>query len=357
MLIKGNHLSLDTIERMLVMQLGDIGDVVLTTPALKALKETCPGIKIMLLLREHAEGLMRGCPWVDGVVSLRRPRKRWGEELAYQKELLSRLRKEKFDLTVDLRTGTRGAILSFMSGARWRIGRFADDGPVWRNSLFTHLVKPQNELYEYSTLHNFNILAPFQLLRLEDPTPKLVLTAGINRRAAHILRSEGIPDNRPIIALHPFSRWSYKEWPIDNYGALIDYIRSRKKCSIIITGSSGDVERFAELDLDNKGDVYCLTGKTSLDELAGILRKCDLLIGIDSAPIHIAAAVGTPTVTIFGPSSPTCWAPRGEHHDIIFKDLPCIPCRQKGCNNSESSRCLKELTLAEILPIIDRRLA
>jgi len=87
--------------------------------------------------------------------------------------------------------------------------------------------------------------------------------------------------------------------------------------------------------------------------VAGVLKKCGLVIGIDSAAIHIAAAVGTPTVSIFGPSAPVNWAPRGEQHEVIFKDLPCVPCRQKGCNHSGVSRCLEELSIDELIPVVD----
>ena len=356
MLIKGKHISLDMIERVLLIQLGDIGDVVLTTPTLKALKENRPPRKLSILLREHSGALMKACPWVDQVFSIQKAQRGLCEEIAYQKEFISMLRREKFGLAVDLRTGTRGAILSFVSGARLRIGRYADDGAFWRNRLFTHLVRPENELHQYSTLHNGNILAPFGL-NLENPSPELVITQDIKSRAARILRSEGIPTDRPIIALHPFSRWKYKEWPIWNYAPLMDHIRSRKRCSIVITGSSEEIRRIEELDLGDRSDVYPLVGKTSIDELPGVLERCLLLIGIDSASIHIAAAVGTPTLTIFGPSSPTSWAPRGKEHDIVFKDLPCVPCRQKGCQNSGFSRCLDELNVAEVIPMLNARLS
>lgn len=354
MLIKGKNFSLDGIKMILLIQLGDIGDVVLTTPTIKALKENNPSGEIFVLLRENAGGLIEDCPWVDGVVLVSKDKRKVREEIVYQKDFLLELRKKRFDLAIDLRTGTRGAILSFLSGARLRLGRYADDGRLWRNRLFTHLIRPENELNQYSALHSLNILAPLEL-RIKNTSPELIVTKEKETSAANILKKEKVPPDKPIIALHPFSRWRYKEWPIRNYVKLINHISSRYRVSIVITGSTDEKGRVDEIFKKSKIDVYNLAGKTSIGELAGVLKKCNLLIGIDSAPMHIAAAVGTPTITIFGPSSPITWAPRGKQHYLIYKDMPCVPCRQKGCNNSEVSRCLDELSAEEVIPVVDNK--
>jgi len=354
MLVKGKNLSLDDIKRILLIQLGDIGDVVLTTPTIRALRENHPSGEIFVLLRRFASELLEGCPWVDGVISVDNEKRKLREQIAYQKDLLSGLRRKGFELAIDLRAGTRGAFLSFLSGARLRVGRYRGDGRLWRNRLFTHLIRPENELSQYSALHSLNILAPFEL-RIKDTSPELIIAEERERSAADILRKEKVPPDRPMIALHPFSRWGYKEWPIRNYIRLINHIGSRYKVSIVITGSVDERGRISEIAERSRIDVHNLAGKTSLGELAAILKKCSLLIGIDSAPMHVAAAVGTPTVTIFGPSSPINWAPQGRDHYVICKDLPCVPCRQKGCNNSEVSRCLDELSVEEVIPIVDTK--
>jgi len=355
MLVKGKNFSLGSIKKILLIQLGDIGDVVLTTPTIKALREGYQHSKIFVIVRKHARELIEDCPWVDGVISVDKDKRKFREEIVYQKDFLLRLRKKGIELAIDLRAGTRGAILSFLSGARLRIGRYAHDGKSWRNRLFTHLVRPENELQQYSTLHNVNILAPFKL-NVKDTSPELVITKEKGISAANVLRKAEVPLDRPIIALHPFSRWRYKEWPVTNHIKLIKHIASRYRVSIVITGSSNEEDRVGGIVQKGKTDIYNLVGKTSIGELAGVLKGCSLLIGIDSAPVHIAAAVGTPTITIFGPSSPINWAPRGKQHCAIYKDLPCVPCRQKGCNNSELSRCLEELRPEEVIPIVDSKI-
>ncbi|MBW1613449.1 MAG: glycosyltransferase family 9 protein [Deltaproteobacteria bacterium] len=354
MLVKGNNLPLNGIKKILLIQLGDIGDVVLTTPTIRALKENNPSGEIFVLLRSFAMELLEGCPWVDGVIALNKNNGKFREKMAYQKDFLSDLRRKRFELAIDLRAGTRGAFLSYISGARLRVGRYRGDGKLWRNRLFTHLIKPENELQQYSALHSLNILAPFKL-KIKNTFPELNVTKQREIGAENILRKEQVPSDKPMIALHPFSRWRYKEWSIKNYIKLINYIGLKYRVSILITGSIDEKGRAAEIVKGSNIHVYNLAGKTSLGELVAILKKCSLLIGIDSASMHIAAAVGTPTVTIFGPSSPVNWAPRGRQHKIITKDFPCVPCRQKGCNNSEVSRCLDALSVEEIIPVVENK--
>jgi len=355
MLVKGETFSPEGIARMLLIQLGDIGDVVLTTPTMRTLRENCPYSEIFVFVREHTRELVEDCPWVNGVISVNKDKRNLREEIAYQRDFLSELRRKRFELTIDLRTGTRGAIVSFLSGAKVRIGRYSDNGTLWRNRLFTHLIRPENELEQYSSLHSLNILAPLEL-EIRDTSPALEVTPEKEKSALEILRREKVPPHKPILALHPFSRWSYKEWLIQNYVRLINHIGTRYPVSIVVTGAPKERDRISEIVSRSSVDAYNLAGKTSLGELSAVLKKCSLLIGIDSAAVHIAAAVGTPTITIFGPSSPVNWAPRGKQHRIIQKDLPCVPCRQKGCNNSEVSRCLSELEPEEIIPLVEDQL-
>jgi heptosyltransferase-3 len=143
--------------------------------------------------------------------------------------------------------------------------------------------------------------------------------------------------------------WQYKEWGIEKYVELIHQIKSIHDFPIIITGSPDEKLRADRILRDSPLNVYNFAGKTSIGMFAALLKSCDLFIGVDSAGIHIAGAVGTPTVSIFGPSSPASWAPKGKQHIVVSKDLFCVPCREKGCQGKEVSRCLEELTPKEVM--------
>jgi lipopolysaccharide heptosyltransferase II len=355
MKVKGEKLAVDSISRVLLIQLGDIGDVVLTTPTMRALRENLVSSTIFVLVHEPARGIVENCPWVDGAMSVEKKKRGLRDTITYHKDFLTALRGERFELTIDLRAGTRGAILSFLSGAGIRIGRYSENGKLWRNRLFTHLVRPKNELDQYSSLHSLNILAPLDL-NIKDTLPVLEVPPERENRALEVLGKARVPLDKPIIALHPFSRWDYKEWPIQNYIRLIDHIGSRYPVCFVITGAPEEKHRAAEIMRASHANVYNLAGRTTISELPGVLKRCSLLIGIDSAAVHIAASVGIPTTTIFGPSSPTNWAPRGTQHRVVSMNLPCVPCRRKGCDNSGMSRCLRELGVQEVIAPVKKQI-
>ena len=137
------------IKHILLIQLGDIGDVVLTFPAMKGLRDFFPDAKIILAVRKKAGDLIENCPWADGVILIDSQKRSLKDEILYQWRFFSDLRKHKFDLAIDMRTGTRGAILAFLSGARQRIGFYADDGKLWRNRVFTHLADIDYRIGQY----------------------------------------------------------------------------------------------------------------------------------------------------------------------------------------------------------------
>jgi len=355
MLVKGKNPSLDGIKRILLIQLGDIGDVVLTFPSIKALHENFPQANLIIAVREKARELIEDCPWATGVISINKDKRRLAQEIAYQKDFFLRLRKYNFDLAIDMRRGTRGAILAFLSGARQRIGFYTNEGRLWRDWAFTHLVSPEERPGQYVAERYFNLLATYNI-RTENIWPELVIPQEKQQRAAALFRKENIPSARPVIAVQPFSLWQYKEWGREKYIQMIDRIQSKYDLSIIITGSADERYWASEIVKKCKQNVYNFAGKTAIGMLAAVLKACNLFIGGDSAGMHISSAVGTPTISIFGPTSSADWAPRGPQHCIVQKDLICVPCHQKGCQGSEISRCLKELTVDEVMSAVNGRI-
>ena len=354
MLVKGKNILPKEIRSILLIQLGDIGDVVLTTPTMRALRNNFPTSNLVVVARERSKELLEDSPWVSQVVPIKKKERKLGQEIAYQTSFFSQLRKNSFDVAIELRTGTRGAIISYLSGARYRVGRYADDGRLWRNRVFTHLVRPKNELSQYSAEHSLNILAPFNL-KIDNRTPELFVSAEKLKRADVILKREGEHINDPIIAIQPFALWKYKEWGMNKYVKLIDFIGTEYGFPILITGSAEERKRAEEIINKCRVNVHNLAGRTSVGEYAGLLQACSLLIGGDSGGIHIAAAVGTPTLSIFGPSSALNWAPKGPQHHVIHKDWSCVPCRQMECEHGEVSRCLEELSVEDVMAVIKNR--
>ena len=356
MLIRGHNRLPEDVRAVLLIQLGDIGDVILTVPTVRALRERYPGARLVVAVRDKARELMEDCPWVSEVAAVTRAGGTPGHRVRAQRRFFSRLRRTGFDLAVDVRSGTRGAVLAFLSGASVRIGRYARHGGIWRNRMFTHLVDPPREEFQYSAEHSLNIVAPFGLSTTHR-RPELILPEARLVRGTSIMDREGIPRDRPVVAVHPCSLWRYKEWKPDRWPRVIDHLVDRFGVSIILTGSADERPRVSDIAAMCRARVVNLAGKTSIGELPAVLCRCAMFVGVDTGALHAAAAVGTPTAALFGPSSPVNWAPRGRTHLVVSKPVPCIHCRRKGCGGGGISLCLDGLTVEEVQTPVDRHLA
>ncbi|MGV1098494.1 putative lipopolysaccharide heptosyltransferase III [Thiovibrio sp. JS02] len=338
---------------ILLIQLGDIGDVVLTMPVIRALRENYPQATLVVAVWAKAAELLDDCPWIDQVIAVRKEKRPLWEELRQQREFFRQLRGFRFDLAIDLRTGTRGAIMAYLSGARQRLGFYAEDGKLWRNRIFTSLLRqeytPGRHVVDYLLClpEAFGVVA-------RERTPELSVSDEKSSRVDALLGEAVAEPGRPLVAVQPFSLWQYKEWGREKYIALIRWLLKEYNAVVLVTGSAAEQGRAEEIARNCGPGCHNFAGRTSIGLYAALLKRCRLFIGVDSAGLHIAAAVGTPTVSIFGPSAPSSWAPRGDRHLVIQKDLACVPCREKGCNGQEKSRCLDGLGEDEVMAAIKR---
>ena len=353
--LKGNPAILKDVKRILLIQLGDIGDVVLTFPCLRALRETFPHATLAVAVRDKAKELIADCPWADHVVSVSRDKRPLLSELLHQVRFFKELRHHRFDLSINLWTGDRSAILSLLAGARRRISFYAHDGKLWQNRVSTHLNLIDYEDGQYVADYYSSLLAAYHITTRHN-VPETTVPSQRMKEAQDLFSQQHIPVTRPIIALQPFSIWRYKEWGMDKHIELLRRITSKYELPVIITGSPDETDRASALTGRFGPHVFNLVGRTSIGMLAAVLKSCGLFIGVDSAGVHIAAAVGTPTVSIFGPSSAASWAPRGPKHKVVHSNLPCVPCRHKGCSGSEESRCLDVLGVDEVMQAVEAQI-
>ncbi|MFC1811242.1 glycosyltransferase family 9 protein [Thermodesulfobacteriota bacterium] len=356
MLSKGNNLIKKDVRNILLIQLGDIGDVVLSFPIIRALRKNFPHSSLIVAVREKAKELIEDCPWATDVISVNKKKRKLYQEIVYQKNFFLRLRKYNFDVAIDLRTGTRDAILVLLSGARLRIGFYSLDGKLWRNKVYTHLHKLGIKIGGWHFVEYYQDILKVFNLTIENIWPELDVPLYRQQCVSELFRKEGIPIDHPVIAVQPFSLWSYKEWGIDKYIQLIKWINTEYELSVIITGSPEERTRADQIRKRCGGNVFNFAGKTSIGAFTALLKACDLFVGGDSSGMHIAAAVGTPTVSIFGPSSAFALAPKGDGHCVVQKELPCVPCNEKGCEGDETSRCLEELTIDEVIPVVKEQI-
>lgn len=355
MLVKGDNRIIREPRAILLIQLGDIGDVVLTFPCVQALRSRFPAAVIKVAVWDKAAELIELCPWADGVIAVRKEERGLPRAFAHQWGFFRELRRHRFDLAIDLRAGTRGAFLASLSGARQRIGFYSLDGRPWRNLSFTNVFWPELPPGIHMTLYLLSLLEAYGIPAV-NPRPQFMVPDSLQDRVTRLLAQEGIPADRPLIAMQPFSLWPYKEWGAAKYVALIRWLQATYGFPVLLTGSPQERQRVQEIVVGcGEQGVFNLAGKTSIGVYGALLARCGLFIGVDSAGQHLASAAGVPTVILYGPSGSSSWAPEGPEHVVVTKDFPCVPCHQMGCDNRGVSRCLEELAVEEVIPAVQRQ--
>jgi heptosyltransferase-3 len=343
---------------ILIIKLKHLGDVLVTTPCLAALKEVYPQSRITMIVNQGTEAMVRDNPYLSEIISLERePQKKPLEELRYQWGLIARLRQKKYDLSIEFSGGDRGAILSWLSGAKTRIGYHPKkDKQWWWKKAFTRTIKAAGD-DRHVVEHHWEAL---RLLGLKSsPGPLGFYWSSHDQESLNrLLSSKGLEINRPYVVVHPTSRWMFKTWRLDGYAAVIDHIQKTMSLPVIVTSGPDPKETEAVATILNqcRTSPIDLSGRLSLKQLGCLIAGGKLFFGVDSAPMHIAAAVNTPVLALFGPSGDHMWAPWGQGHRVIKKDWACRPCGEDGCEGSKVSRCLVEITDDEVISGLEQLL-
>lgn len=350
MIIATQHKIEIPVRKILIIQLGDIGDVVWAIPAFWAVKNAFPQADVSVLTRRPNGDLLHDDPHIDTAFQIGKNNV-W-EEL----QLFISLWRKKFDVIFDLRADDRGAYTSFFVGSRMRAGLYYP-GLSRRNRMFTHLVDPPPVVSRTygAAEQSLKIIRGFGINE-NTAIPQIFVSSTTKKKMERLLTAENVAVQDGYVTINPFSRWSYKEWGMNKWRELISFIWLKFKLSVLILGSEEEMERADQLSVDSSSPVYNFAGKTSLQEMAGLLQMSRLHIGVDSAAPHIAAAVGTPTVTIYGPSDWCDWAPQGEKNKVVLPDMDCSPCYKKGCDGSGISKCLETLAISKVQDAVGKML-
>ena len=349
---------LEGIKRILVIKLKHIGDVLLTTPTIHALREGFPESQIFALVPKGTEGVLTGNPDLDGVLTFSRNNDLgFLERLREEVSLLRKIRRYGFDLVLEMGKGDREAILGFLSGARFRVGYDPKgSGFLGRNHLLTHTVALD---------HGKHIVeANLDLCRAIGLEPKnkdlrLAVLPEDTGFVESLLKDEGVLSSDLLVTIHPVSKWLFKCWRDEGFAEVADYLIEKYKAQVAIT--SGPLEREIKkarkvIEL-MKAKPIDLRGRLNIKELAALISRSRLFLGVDSAPMHIAAAVKSPIIVLFGPSGEHNWGPWGEGHIVIKKDMDCRPCGKDGCNGTKRSECLELITTDEVIAAVDEQLS
>jgi heptosyltransferase-3 len=354
-----------TIRRILAINMSHIGGVLLMTPALELLHQLYPEAEISALVRSGTGPVLQHHPlmariYMDGKITgnqqmhQRTKASLWARlvQIPHGLRLMAALRRQRFDLAVHFTDSDRGALYAFLCGAPQRVG-FRARGGLWsKNHFYTHLC-PRTETRIHKVKENARLIRSFTAgpSAVEPDPGALVLNSPPEDLAwAQNRWQEWNNGSHPRVVVHPAARVLYKCWEPEKWTALIGRMQVEFNANVVVTSGpdAKEIQICEQVAGNCRQKIQIQPGDLSLGQLAALIRQADLFLGVDTAPMHMAAAVGTRVVAVFGPSDDKIWAPWGTGHRVVRRPCPCLETGVRGCDERRGMDCLKRLTVEEV---------
>ena len=334
----------ERVRRLLVIRHRAGGDLLLATPALRALRRGLPQASIEVLTARPFRELLAGNPDVDAVHSFDR------RSAASQAALYARLLRGGYDVVLDLVSNPRSAFLAALTRAPVRVG-YDLPGRSWAYTvrLPREPLGPGGPLLRYApeaALDQVRALG----LPAEDAGLRFAVEPEAAARIEGWLRAEGVNPGRPLVACLPAGSWPAKTWPAERFAAVLDALADSHRAEAVWLWGPGE-RGLAIRGLHAMRAPSRLAPPTGWQELGALLSRASLLIGNDSGPKHVAVALGVPTVTVFGPTHPATWHPPGGPHRVVeASGLSCLHCNANVCPLSGDAhmRCMSDVTVEAV---------
>ena len=340
----------DSIHKILLIRLDHIGDLLMTTPALRALRITYPDAEIHMLVKESTSEVLKLNHNLDRIIIFNAPWTIAKGMRATMKEsirLVRRLRKENYDCVIDFRADPREALLSLFTDTPCRLG-YGDRGGGF---CFTH--PGEYNLEDHEIKRALNLLSPLGV-NSDSGRMDFIFSPDDLEKAETIIREAGIKTDSRIVGIHPGAASPFKRWTNEGFAELGDLL-IEKGYRIILLGGPGDKDLIESITgrMKNPPFVAC---DMNLKGLGALISRFDCLVCNDSAPSHIAQAVDTPAVVLYGPTHDKITGPLDrEKHAVIRNPVQCSPCWLPGTRFrcEYDLRCWKELKAQEVLTVVE----
>ena len=339
-------------KKILVLRYRFIGDTILTVPFLRNLRRAEPDAYICWVVAPGSSDVIQGIPYIDELkywdpVTIHADSRGAHRTLSAKWTFIKELRAKRYDKVYVLKRSLSSAIIARLSGAPERIG-FDTEG---RGFLLTKKVPYRHDQHE---VQNFLDVLRADNIPVNDDNLEAWLTESEKTFADAFLRPAVVEPDEMVIALHPFAANPSRAWHADNFIELANRLQELYRVRILVFGGKRDVPAAKRFQENISPAPIMAVGTTSLRESMALLARCGLLVCNDSGIMHLAAALQIPLVALFGPQSPIKFGPWGENCRIIYKQLPCSPCKQKFFQECEPSHrfvpeCVEAISVAEVL--------
>jgi len=353
---------LDKINRILIVKMSSIGDVIHALPSLAVLRKQFPKAHIAWAVEPKSYDIIRAHPYLDEVIlvdleaigeKLKKPTS-FGQGIKEIGKLAKRIKDGNYDLTLDLQGLLKSGLISSFSKAPIRL-------VYCKTREGSELFATQTVPAQPGSLHavqKYLDVIRFLGVPVEEGDDEKFVMAILpedEQFAQNLLVSHGVKDEEMIIGLNPGAAWLTKQWPPSYFAALGDLLVEKYDCRIMIFGGPGDIPLVQSVASQMKHEAIQAGGKTTLKQLGALIKRCRVFIGNDTGPLHLAIAVQTPVVAIFGPTSPTFTGPYGSKQIVVSKDLECAPCfKSKKCPKGTGVECLESIQPEEVLQAAEK---
>jgi lipopolysaccharide heptosyltransferase II len=335
------------VRRVLVVRLRSIGDTVLATPSLYALRRFLPDARIDVLLESWVAPVLEGFNAVDNILTVER-----GSAVS-RARVARHLRAARYDVAYNLHGGTTATLLTRSSGARHRVGYSA----YQYSRLYNHAAPPASELWGTAKTHSVEqqlALLGWTGVPVSDrPRTQLAVTEKARASVAERLRAAHVDEARPLALIHPAAAFATKQWATRNFARVAQDLSARGfNCVAIAAPNESPV--VASLVENSEAQINAFTD-LSLPEVTALAARSRLFVGNDSGVAHIAAAVGAPSVVIFGSSNVAHWRPWATSpSEVVREELPCQPCPGYTCAEFDAPECIRRVTVERVTAAIQR---
>lgn len=337
-------LDLEKVKKILVIKLRYIGDVLLSTPVVESLKRNLPTASITMVVNSGTEEVLHHNPHLDEVLVVEE-----NESLRAQLDFIRVLRSRNFDLAIDLTDGDRAAILGFLSRATYRVGFNSERR--WRGIIYHHVVQADREKLHAVDYHSEAVKAIG--CKADHHGPRLYPSDQDRSVITQLLKDREVFPSQSFALFHPGARLWFKSWPVEKVIDLAKRMHGELGFSVVVVGGSQDIEVADRIVSACGSWAKTVAGQITVLQLAVLAQHARLFVGNDAGPIHIAAAVGTSVVALFGPTDPQVWGPWGKGHEVIWKQMDCSPCWRHDCQRGELN-CMRQITVDEVWDAVTR---
>lgn len=345
--------------RILIVRTDRIGDVVLSTPVVRALRAALPQAYLAMMVQPEHRELVEGNPDLNAVILYDKKGAERG--ILGNLRFARRLRQHRFDTAVILHSTNRVILVSWLAGIRRRVGYARRLG--WLLTRRLPYVKREGEKHELE--YNLDLLRLIGVQPLRQSSGQASANSGgtgfpelfvptrpeQESRVEQFLRQRGVDEDQPLVVLHPGASCPSKRWPAERFAQVGDHLAGRGGVRVAVLTGPGEEEHGRAVLRRMRQPAIDLSGAFGLGETASLLKRARLLVSNDSGPVHLACAVGTPVVSIFGRwgggLSPTRWGPTGPRSIFLHHDIGCRPCLAHRC--TIGFKCLEAVTVEEVV--------